>query len=154
VLFKIRKRRGPTGRSSIKTYTLTEKAEPDKVMAVEIEFTREGEVRGDFQVTGTAQNRIIPRGQKLDIDVILLDRLVAFIKALVFPPFFADKIPGSHSPDIFFVSDDTKHMITTTGEFVSICFLNKLQLGAIHAPIHRRPPENLGIMFCRLFGNM
>jgi hypothetical protein len=31
VLFKIGKRRGPTGRSSIKTYTLTEKAEPDKI---------------------------------------------------------------------------------------------------------------------------
>ncbi|MCF8092096.1 MAG: hypothetical protein K9K40_06510 [Desulfotignum sp.] len=55
-------------------------------MAVEIEFTREGEVRGDFQITGAAQNSIIPKGQKLDIDVILLDRLVALIKALVFPP--------------------------------------------------------------------
>jgi hypothetical protein len=123
-------------------------------MAVAIEFTREGEVRGDFQIAGTAQNRIIPRGQKLDIDVILLDRLVAFVKALILSAFFTDQISGSHSPDILLISDDTKHMITTTGEFVSICFLNKLQFGAIHAPIHRRPPKNLGIMFCRLFGNM
>jgi hypothetical protein len=55
-------------------------------MAVEIELTRKRQIRRDFQVTGTAQNRIIPKGQKLNIDVILLDRFVAFVKALVFPP--------------------------------------------------------------------
>jgi hypothetical protein len=81
-------------------------------MAIEIEFTRKREIRGDFQVTGTAQNSIIPRGQKLNIDVILLDRFVAFVTALVFPSFFADKIPGSHRPDILLISDDTKHMIS------------------------------------------
>jgi hypothetical protein len=48
----------------------------DVVMAVEIEFTREGQVRGDFQITRAAQNRIV------DIDVILLDRFVAFIKGV------------------------------------------------------------------------
>jgi len=80
-------------------------------MAVAIEFTRKRQIRGDFQVTGTAQNRIIPRGQKLDIDVILLDRFSALVKALIFSPFFADKIPGSHRPDILLIRDDTKHMI-------------------------------------------
>jgi hypothetical protein len=80
----------------------------DVVVAVEIEFTREGEIRGDFQITRAAQNRI------MYIDVILLDRFSALVKALVFPSFFADKISGSHSPDIFFIRDDAKHLVAFT----------------------------------------
>ncbi len=82
----------------------------DLIVAVEIEFTREGEIRGDYQVTGTAQDGI------MNIDVILLDRFVAFVKELVFPSFFADKISGSHSPDIFFIRDDAKHMVAFIGK--------------------------------------
>jgi hypothetical protein len=48
----------------------------DVVVAVEIEFTREGEIRGDFQITGAAQHRIV------DIDVILLDRFSALQTSL------------------------------------------------------------------------
>jgi hypothetical protein len=54
----------------------------DVVMAVEIEFTRKRQIRGDFQITGATQDSI------MYIDVILLDRLVAFIKALVFSGLF------------------------------------------------------------------
>jgi hypothetical protein len=42
------------------------------VMAVEIEFTRKRQIRGAFQITETAQTRMIPNGQKLDIDVYFI----------------------------------------------------------------------------------
>jgi len=51
-------------------------------MTVEIEFTREGQIRRDFEIAGTAKNRV------MEVDVVLLDRFVALVQHLMFLPFF------------------------------------------------------------------
>jgi hypothetical protein len=51
----------------------------------------------------------------MKINVILLDRLSAFVKRLVFSAPFADKLSCSKGPDRFFVKNQTMDGVTDKG---------------------------------------
>jgi len=49
----------------------------DVIVTIEIEFTREGQIRRDIEIAGTAQNSV------MEVDVVLLDRFVALVERLM-----------------------------------------------------------------------
>ena len=71
-------------------------------MPVEIEFTGEGQVRGNFQVAGSAKNRV------MEVDVVLLDRFVALVQCLMLSTFLGCEFPCRDCSDIFSVRDDAE----------------------------------------------